>query len=149
MTGDHPQRKRLPDERPSITHKVVIDHSNDLFIIVGLYPDTQAPGELFLTLGKPGSTMRGMLDWVSVFASLTLQHGVDLEDLCNKFENTRFEPYGVTDNKDIPECSSIPDYVFKWLRLRFIERYSSGEASGVSDGASTEEASGEASEAAE
>lgn len=145
MTGDHPNRKRLPDTRDSITHKVVIDHTNDLFIIVGLYPDTGAPAELFIELGKPGSTMRGMCDWVAVSTSLLLQHGVDLENLCNKFENTKFEPHGVTTNKDIPACSSIPDYVFKWLRLRFIERYQNARATSISDDAPDKEVGGETS----
>jgi len=123
MTGTHAVRKRLPDERQSITKHVVIDHSTDVYVTVGLYPDTEQPGEVFITVGKVGSTVRGMVDLFGINVSLLLQHGVDLESLCNKWIGTTFEPRGITDDKDIPQCSSIADYLAKWLKLRFIDRY--------------------------
>lgn len=121
MTGQHAERKRLPDTRDSITHKVVIDLFTELYITVGHYPDTGQPGEVFLTLGKVGSTMRGMLDLMGIQFSLLLQNGVELDALCRKFENVQFEPHGRTDNPNISECKSIADYVGKWLRWRYID----------------------------
>ncbi|KKN47203.1 hypothetical protein LCGC14_0665440 [marine sediment metagenome] len=113
-------RKRLPDERASVTHRVVIDWSTDLYIIVGLYPDGQ-PGELFLKVGKVGSTLRGLLDILGIWTSILLQVGVPLDDLCEKMIGVSFEPKGRTNNKDIPECASIADYTFRWLRWRFLD----------------------------
>ncbi len=113
-------RRRLPDERPSVTHRVTIDWGTDLYIIVGLYPNGQ-PGELFLKVGKVGSTLRGLLDILGIWTSMLLQVGVPLDDLCNKMIGVSFEPKGRTSNPDIPECSSIADYVFRWLKRKYVE----------------------------
>jgi len=111
-------RRKLPDTRKSITHKVEItDPSSgqfDLYITLGLYPRGR-PGEVFLTMGKVGSTINGLLDVVGVLTSLALQHGASAEHLGQKLANTSFSPCGTTSNPDIPECSSIADYVFRWL----------------------------------
>ncbi|KKM72278.1 hypothetical protein LCGC14_1422080 [marine sediment metagenome] len=111
-------RQRLPDERTSVTHRVTIDYGTDLYIIVGLYPDGR-PGELFLKVGKVGSTLRGLLDILGIWTSILLQVGVPLDDLCNKMIGVSFEPRGRTSNKDIRDCSSIADYTFRWLKQRF------------------------------
>ena len=119
MTGQHAIRKRLPDTRESITHKVTIEGA-DLYVIVGLYPDTNMPGELFLKMGKVGSTMRGLLDILGIQTSLLLQNGVELEDLCRKMVGVSYEPKGWTSNPEIRTCSSVSDYVFKWMERRFL-----------------------------
>lgn len=113
-------RMRLPDERASITHRVTIDYSTDLYIIVGLYPDGQ-PGELFLKVGKVGSTLRGLLDILGIWTSMLLQVGVPLDDLCHKMIGVSFEPKGRTSNPAIRDCSSVADYVFRWLKLKFLD----------------------------
>ncbi|KKM06139.1 hypothetical protein LCGC14_1746930, partial [marine sediment metagenome] len=77
MPGKHAVRKRLPDTRDSITRHVVIDYSTDVYITVGLYPDTKQPGEVFITVGKVGSTVRGMIDLFGLNVSLLLQYGID------------------------------------------------------------------------
>lgn len=123
MTGKHAVRKRLPDTRESITRHTVIDYNTDIYITVGLYPDTGQPGEVFITVGKVGSTVHGMIDLFGLNMSLLLQYGVDLEDLCDKWIGISFEPKGITDDKDIPRCSSIPDYVARWLKLHYIDKY--------------------------
>ena len=112
-------RTRLPDSRESFTHHVNIN-GTDLYIIVGMYPDG-APGEVFLKVGKVGSTLRGLLDILGIFTSLLLQVGMPIEDVCDKMIGVSFEPNGRTTNKDILDCSSISDYVFRWLKLRFID----------------------------
>ncbi len=113
-------RRRLPDERESVTHRITIDYSTDLYIIVGLYPNGQ-PGELFLKVGKVGSTLRGLLDILGIWTSMLLQVGVPLDDLCDKMIGVSFEPKGRTSNPDIPECSSVADYVFRWLKRKYVE----------------------------
>ncbi len=114
-----PIRKRLPDERPSVTHKFSVA-GHEGYLHVGLYPDAGMPGEIFITMAKQGSTMAGLLDAFATAISIALQYGVPLEDLCNKFSHTRFEPSGFTNNKQIPIAKSIMDYIFRYLALKFL-----------------------------
>ncbi len=114
-----PMRKRLPDERPSMTHKFSIA-GHEGYLHVGLYPDTQLPGEIFITMAKQGSTLAGVMDALATAVSLALQYGVPLEDLISKFSHTRFEPSGFTNNKQIPIAKSIVDYIFRYLSVKFI-----------------------------
>ena len=114
-----PIRKRLPDERPSVTHKFSVA-GHEGYLHIGLYPDEGMPGEIFITMAKQGSTMAGLLDAFATAISIALQYGVPLEDLCNKFSHTRFEPSGFTNNKQIPIAKSIMDYIFRYLALKFL-----------------------------
>ena len=113
----HPIRERLPDERPSITHKFSVE-GHEGYLTVGMYKDGR-PGELFLNMSKEGSTISGLMDTIAVMTSISLQHGVPLKFFVNKFSHIRFEPSGFTNNKDIPIAKSIIDYVFRWLELKF------------------------------
>ncbi|MDX1419492.1 MAG: vitamin B12-dependent ribonucleotide reductase, partial [Rubricoccaceae bacterium] len=79
-----PVRKRLPDERPSVTHKFSVA-GHEGYLHVGLYPDTDLPGEIFITMAKQGSTIAGLMDSFATAISLALQYGVPLEDLVSKF----------------------------------------------------------------
>ena len=114
-----PIRKRLPDERPSITHKFSIA-GHEGYLHIGLYPDTQLPGEIFITMAKQGSTVSGMMDAFATAISLAFQYGVPLEDLCSKFSHMRFEPAGFTNNKQVPIAKSIMDYIFRYLSIKFL-----------------------------
>lgn len=116
-----PSRKRLPDERPSITHKFSIA-GHEGYLHIGLYPDTQMPGEIFITMAKQGSTVSGLMDAFATAISLALQYGVPLEDLCTKFSHMRFEPSGFTNNQQIPIAKSIMDYIFRYLSIKFLGR---------------------------
>ena len=111
-------RKRLPETRHSITHRVEItDPSSgtyDLYIVVGLYPNGR-PGELFLKMGKVGSTVNGLLDVIGVLSSLLLQYGASPAHLQEKLSSTAFVPAGTTSNPAIPTCTSLADYVFRWI----------------------------------
>src|SRR5882672_11325840 len=111
-------RNRLPDERISVTHKFEIG-GHEGYITVGLYPDRQ-PGELFITMAKEGSTVSGLISSFAQAISIGLQHGVPLKLFCEKFAHTRFEPSGWSGNPDIGHASSIMDYIFRWLQLRFL-----------------------------
>ncbi len=111
-------RHRLPDERASLTHKFAIA-GHEGYITVGLYPNGQ-PGEIFIRMAKEGSTVSGLMDSFATAASLSLQHGVPLKVLCEKFAHSRFEPSGWTGNEHIGYAKSIMDYIFRWLQLRFL-----------------------------
>jgi ribonucleoside-diphosphate reductase alpha chain len=119
-------RRKLPDERESITHKFSIG-GHEGYIIVGKYEDG-TPGEIFITMAKEGSTISGLMDSFATMTSLALQHGVSLQLLVDKFTHTRFEPSGFTKNREIPMAKSIMDYIFKWLAIKFLPRESQAEA---------------------
>jgi len=112
-------RHRLPDERPSVTHKFSIA-GHEGYLHIGMYPDTKMPGEIFITMAKEGSTISGLMDAFATSISIALQYNVPLEDLCNKFSHMRFEPNGFTNNRQIPIAKSIMDYIFRYLSLRFL-----------------------------
>jgi ribonucleoside-diphosphate reductase alpha chain len=116
-----PRRERLPDTRNSVTHKFSIA-GHEGYINVGLYPDGR-PGEVFITMAKEGSTIGGLMDSFGTAISLSLQYGVPLEVLVNKFSHTRFEPNGHTTNPDIRIAKSVVDYIFRWMGLTFMAGY--------------------------
>jgi ribonucleoside-diphosphate reductase alpha chain len=115
-----PERKKMPRERESITHKFSIA-GHEGYITAGKYDDGNV-GEIFLTdIGKEGSTMRGLMNAFATAISLGLQYGVPLEVFVRKFSYMRFEPEGITGNPEIPFAKSLPDYIMRWLASRFIE----------------------------
>jgi ribonucleoside-diphosphate reductase alpha chain len=113
-----PRRERLPDTRNSVTHKFNIA-GHEGYLSVGLYPDGR-PGEVFITMAKEGSTIGGLMDTFGTAISISLQYGVPLEVLVNKFSHTRFEPMGHTTNSQIRIAKSVVDYIFRWLALTFL-----------------------------
>jgi ribonucleoside-diphosphate reductase alpha chain len=114
-----PLRRKLPDERKSITHKFDIA-GHEGYIIAGMYEDGQ-PGEIFITMSKEGSTISGLMDSFATAISIALQYGVPLRGLVDKFSHMRFEPSGFTKNPDIPMAKSIMDYIFRWLATKFLD----------------------------
>ncbi len=116
-----PFRKRLPDTRQSITHKFSVA-GHEGYLTVGLYEDGQ-PGELFITMAKEGSTVGGLMNVIGTCTSMALQYGVPLITLVDKFRHARFEPAGMTSNRDIPFAKSVIDYIFCWLGCKFIPGY--------------------------
>ena len=113
-----PQRRRLPEERQSLTHKFSVGGHKG-YITVGLYDDG-TPGEMFVRMAKEGSTISGLMDNFATAVSIALQYGVPLKMLVEKFQHVRFEPSGWTGNKDIAYAKSITDYVFRWLGAKYI-----------------------------
>lgn len=113
-----PVRRKLPDERVAMTHKFSVE-GQEGYVTVGLYEDGK-PGELFITMAKEGSTLSGVMDAFATAISLTLQYGVPLEFLVNKFSHVRFEPSGWTNNSQIPYAKSIIDYIFRWMASKFL-----------------------------
>jgi len=117
----HPFRRRLAETRHSITHKFSVA-GHEGYLTVGLYEDGQ-PGELFITMAKEGSTIGGLMDVVGTCVSMSLQYGVPLITLVDKFRYARFEPSGMTSNKNIPFAKSLIDYIFCWMGCQFIPGY--------------------------
>ncbi len=123
---ERPLRRRLPDTRRSITHKFnVAGHEG--YLTVGLYEDG-TPGELFITMAKEGSTIGGLMDSLGTAISVSLQYGVPVESLVNKFTHQRFEPAGMTHNREIPFAKSLVDYIFRWLGMEFVPGYRAANA---------------------
>ena len=116
-----PQRLRLPQTRRSITHKFDVG-GHEGYLTVGLYEDG-SPGELFITMAKEGSTVGGLMDAFGTCISMSLQYGVPLSTLVAKFSHARFEPAGMTNNRDIPMAKSLIDYIARWLGITFIDGY--------------------------
>ncbi len=112
-----PERRRLPDTRDAVVHRFRVGDAKG-YIIVGLFED-KSPGEVFIHIAKEGSTLSGMTDSFAIMLSLALQYGIPLKDLVHKFRHVRFEPDGRTGEKEIPMASSIIDYLFHWMELRF------------------------------
>ena len=113
-----PTRKRLPKSRPSQTRSFSVGGAEG-YMISGSYPD-DGLGELFLKLGKQGSTLAGVMDAFSIAVSIALQYGVPLETYVQKFTNLKFEPAGLTDDPDIRMAQSIMDYIFRRLALDYL-----------------------------
>ena len=113
-----PVRRRLPKSRPSVTTSFRIGGAEG-YLTAGSYPD-DGLGEIFLRLGKQGSTLAGVMDAFSIAISIALQHGVPLETFVQKFTNLRFEPAGMTDDPDVRMAQSIMDYIFRRLALDYL-----------------------------
>jgi ribonucleoside-diphosphate reductase alpha chain len=114
-TLSHPVRKRLPKKRTSVTTSFSVAGAEG-YMTAGMYEDGSL-GEVFLKLGKQGSTLAGVMDAFSIGISIALQHGVPLETYIQKFTNMRFEPAGMTDDPDIRIAQSVMDYIFRRLAL--------------------------------
>jgi ribonucleoside-diphosphate reductase alpha chain len=113
-----PERRRLPKQRPSQTTSFTVGGAEG-YMTAGSYPDNGL-GEVFLKLGKQGSTLAGVMDAFSMAISISLQYGVPLETYVKKFTNMKFEPAGLTDDPDIRMSQSVMDYIFRRLALDYL-----------------------------
>ena len=118
QTAPCPTREPLPQTRRSLTHKFAIN-GHEGYLTIGLFEDGR-PGEIFIKMSKEGSTLSGLIQGFCRAFSLSLQHGLDIDDAVSRFEGMRFEPMGATRNPKIPEASSILDYVARYLRCEFV-----------------------------
>ena len=121
-------RRRLPKSRPSLTTSFTVGGAEG-YMTAGSYEDGSL-GEVFLKLGKQGSTLAGVMDAFSIAVSIGLQYGVPLETYVQKFANLRFEPAGMTDDADIRMAQSIMDYIFRRLSLDYLP-YETRSALGI------------------
>ena len=114
-----PRRQRLPKSRASRTTSFSVGGAEG-YMTAGAYDDGRL-GEVFLKLGKQGSTLAGVMDAFSIAVSIGLQYGVPLETYVSKFTNLRFEPAGLTDDPDVRMAQSLMDYVFRRLALDYLD----------------------------
>src|SRR5579875_2521076 len=110
-----PVRRRLPRQRPATVTRFSVAGAEG-YMTASAYPD-DGIGEVFLKLGKQGSTLAGVMDAFSMAISVGLQYGIPLDSYVAKFTNMRFEPAGLTDDPDIRIASSVMDYIFRRLAL--------------------------------
>ncbi|HET7066560.1 MAG TPA: vitamin B12-dependent ribonucleotide reductase [Nocardioides sp.] len=113
-----PTRKRLPKQRASRTTSFTVGGAEG-YMTSGAHDDGEL-GEVFLKLGKQGSTLAGVMDAFSIAVSIGLQYGVPLETFVSKFTNLSFEPNGLTDDPDVRMSKSLMDYVFRRLALDYL-----------------------------
>lgn len=112
------ERVKLPTECKSVRLKIQLPGLEG-YIHVGLYEDGR-PGEVFLTVQKAGSTLRGVCDAWAIAISIALQHGVPLQKLVDVFQYQSFEPSGETGDPSVPHATSVIDYVVRWMSVRFL-----------------------------
>jgi len=136
-----PVRKRLPKQRSATVTRFSVAGAEG-YMTASSYPD-DGVGEVFLKLGKQGSTLAGVMDAFSVAISVGLQYGIPLESFVAKFTNMRFEPAGITDDPDIRMASSVMDYIFRRLALDHLPYNQRSELGILSVGERTAELSGD------
>lgn len=119
------ERRRLPRERLSVTAKFEFGAgAPDIYAIVGLYDDG-SPGEIFFRMGHVGGFERGVLNDLAVMISMSLQHGVPLETICEKLERTHYEPAGfVKGPPGIKKATSVGDALAQYFRSRWLDEES-------------------------
>jgi len=128
-------RKKLPAERPAITHKFRVGNSEG-YVTCGFYEDTKELGEIFINVSKEGSTLSGFADALATIISISLQYGVPLKDLVNKLSYLKFEPNGFTSNANIKTASSIVDYIARYIGSKFLSEEDQTELGLVSNSVS-------------
>ncbi|GAA2730345.1 vitamin B12-dependent ribonucleotide reductase [Actinocorallia aurantiaca] len=136
-----PVRRRLPKKRPATVTRFSVAGAEG-YMTASSYPDNGL-GEVFLKLGKQGSTLAGVMDAFSMAISISLQYGVPLETWVEKFTNMRFEPAGMTDDPDIRMATSFMDYIFRRLALDHLPYESRAELGIFSAEERTLQAAGE------
>ena len=114
------RREILPETRRSLTHKFQIN-GHEGYLTIGLFDDGR-PGEVFIKMSKEGSTLSGLIQGFCRAFSLAIQHGLSIQEAVARFRGMRFEPMGPTSNPEIPEASSILDYVARYLEVEFLKK---------------------------
>jgi ribonucleoside-diphosphate reductase alpha chain len=114
-----PSRVILPNEREGKTHKLQLG-GLDIYLTANTYPTPDKLMEIFIVVNpQQGSTLHGFLDAFAKTFSVALQYGAPLEHLVKLHRNCRFEPNGLTGTKGLPTCTSILDYIVRYLELKF------------------------------
>jgi ribonucleoside-diphosphate reductase alpha chain len=118
ITVEKPVRRKMPKKRISKTFSFRVADCHG-YVTVGEFEDGQ-PGEVFLKVAKQGSTLAGIMDGFAIAVSLGLQFGVPLRTFVEKFTNVRFEPAGMTDDREIRFATSLLDYIFRRLAVEYL-----------------------------
>jgi ribonucleoside-diphosphate reductase alpha chain len=116
-------RRTLPDERQGATKRIQLTHPGGvlkIYVTTGTFPDGSL-GEIFLKADRSGSTISGLLDALSMTASIALQYGVPVEKLVEKWSRMQFDPSGSTTDPEMRRVSSIVDAVARWLAAKYLK----------------------------
>lgn len=93
-----------------------------IYLTTGHYVDGRV-GEIFVNMAKQGSGMQGVMRCFAIAVSIGLQYGVPLEEFVDAFINTKFPPSGpVFGSEVVEETTSIVDYIFRELGIRYLGR---------------------------
>jgi ribonucleoside-diphosphate reductase alpha chain len=111
----------MSDTRPALTYKVRVGNVQ-IYYNIGFYPNGDI-GEVSIKCSKHGSALRGCLDSLGIVISMALQHGVSLSDIADNMIGLHYEPNGFTSCKMVRQVTSIPDHLFRWLKIRFPEQF--------------------------
>lgn len=117
--AEGPHHRNMPKDHPALQHEFRIKGFKG-FLTMGMYPEDNQLGEIFVNFAKQGSTLQGMAMAWAIAISMGLQRGVPLEDYVRMFAHMSFEPAGFTDDPQIPFATSIPDYVVRYVATRFL-----------------------------
>jgi ribonucleoside-diphosphate reductase alpha chain len=113
-------KKKLPDDRPAMNHKFTVDQIKG-YLNLGMFENGEL-GEVFIKMSKEGSTLSGLLDCLGTLTSISLQRGVPLKDIVEKMCYQQFNPSGFTSNPQIRTATSIVDYIFKYIGMKFLKK---------------------------
>ena len=115
------ERHPLPTQISSLRQKVHVGGFS-LFIHSGEYENGQL-GEIFMAMGQEGSAFSAMMNAFAIAISIGLQYGVPLDAYTDAYVGSRFEPAGpVTGHHRVRMASSLLDYVFRHLAIRYLDR---------------------------
>jgi ribonucleoside-diphosphate reductase alpha chain len=114
-------RTKLPQRRGGYTQAVNVG-GNKLYLRTGEYADGTL-GEIFLDTHKEGAAFRSLLNCFAISISIGLQYGVPLEEYCDAFLFTKFEPHGSVQGHDfVKRCTSMIDFIFRDLAITYLGR---------------------------
>ncbi|MFQ5621075.1 MAG: adenosylcobalamin-dependent ribonucleoside-diphosphate reductase, partial [Candidatus Nanoarchaeia archaeon] len=119
-TADWGLHKPLPSSRQGLMVDTNIAGHN-IFLRTGEYEDGSL-GEVEVQMHKEGSIMNAFMKTFSKAVSIGLQHGVPLKKYVDTFTFTRFQPSGMTNHPNIKTCTSVPDFMFRVLGLKYLKR---------------------------
>jgi len=115
-------KKKLPNRRGGYTQAATIGGTK-LYLRTGEYEDGTL-GEIFLDIHREGAGFRAVLNCFAIAVSMGLQRGVPLEEFCEAFLFTRFEPNGMVQGSDTVKFStSLIDFVFRELAISYLGRF--------------------------
>ena len=114
--GKMPVRKKLPYEPKCIKNAVKMD-GNTYHVQRSFYDDGKL-GEIFVTVGKQGNTIKGLTETLCILISKCLQYGIPVEKISKILRNSEFQPNGIVRQHDyIKSASSIPDLISKFMDI--------------------------------
>jgi ribonucleoside-diphosphate reductase alpha chain len=112
------QEINMPKTRRGLTHSFIVGN-HKVYITANHYNDGRL-GEIFLKTAREGSAFSGLMDTLARLLSKALQRGESVDSLVDSLINMRFEPWGPTDDMDIPFAKSIPDYIARWVGRQYL-----------------------------